>query len=135
MTPATKGAFDWYQFWKRWTLKIRNLCLIDSPVPKTASLAGLLNRLLQKGEGLADFGDILDFICRTIKQGEFARVATVIGNFTLGCQAPDSSSCYSTGNLVFARINVKPAAVLKNFHDLIENCVFVSAKSTVFRIW
>ena len=48
------------------------------------------------------------------KRGNFARIATVIGNFTLCCQAPDSSSCFSTGNLVFARINLKPA-VLKNF--------------------
>ena len=38
----------------------------------------------------------------------------LIRNFTLCCQAPDSSSCFSTGNRVFARINLKPA-VLKNF--------------------
>ena len=31
------------------------LCLIDSPFPKTAGLAGLLNLLLKKAEGLADF--------------------------------------------------------------------------------
>ena len=37
-----------------------------------------------------------------------------IGNFTLCCLAPDSSSYFSTGNLVFARMNLKPA-VLKNF--------------------
>ena len=46
------------------------LCLIDSPIPKTAvlaGLAGLLNLLLQKAEGLADFGEILDFSCRTLK--------------------------------------------------------------------
>ena len=38
----------------------------------------------------------------------------VIGNFNLHCQASDSSSCFSTGNLVVARINLKPAA-LKDF--------------------
>ena len=39
-------------------------------IPNTAGLAGLaglLNLLLQKAEGLADFGEILDFICRTLK--------------------------------------------------------------------
>ena len=39
----------------------------DSPIPKTAGLAGLLNLLLQKAEGLADFGEILDFIFRNLK--------------------------------------------------------------------
>ena len=38
----------------------------------------------------------------------------VVGNFTRCCQAPDSSSYFSTGNLVFARMNLKPAA-LKDF--------------------
>ena len=49
------------------------------------------------------------------------RVATAIDNFTLCCQAPDSSLCFSTGNLVFARINLKPAA-LKNFVFDLELC-------------
>ena len=75
-------------------------------------LAGLLNLLLQKAEGLADIGKILDFICRTLKARRLCSF-TIIGNFTLCCQAPDSSSCFSTGNLVFTRINLKPA-VLKN---------------------
>ena len=81
-----------------------------------AGLAGLLNLLLQKTEGLADFQEIHDFICRTLKtkRGDFARTATVMGNFTLCCQATDSSSCLSTGNLVFANVNLKPTA-LKNF--------------------
>ena len=38
--------------------------LIDSPNPKTASLAGLaglLNSLLQKAAGLVDIGEILNF--------------------------------------------------------------------------
>ena len=46
------------------------VCLIDSPLPKMAGLAGLLkvlNLLLQKAEGLADFGEILDFICKTLR--------------------------------------------------------------------
>ena len=50
--------------------------MIDSQIPKTAGLeglegleglAGLLSLLLQKPEGLADFGEILDFICGTAK--------------------------------------------------------------------
>ena len=52
------------------TWKARNLRLIDSPMPKTVGLAGLvglLKLLLQKAEGLADFGEILDFICRILK--------------------------------------------------------------------
>ena len=48
------------------------------------------------------------------------------------CQAPDSSSCFSTGNLVFARMNLKPAA-LKNL--MFEWAISISAKSTVFQIW
>ena len=47
-----------------------NFCLIDSQIPKTAVLAGLeglLNLLLQKVAGLADFGEILVFICKTLK--------------------------------------------------------------------
>ena len=28
--------------------------------------------------------------------------------FKFCCQAPDSCSCFSTGNLVFARMNLKP---------------------------
>ena len=38
------------------------MCLIDSLIPKAAGLAGLaclLNLLLQKAEGLPDFGEIL----------------------------------------------------------------------------
>ena len=38
----------------------------------------------------------------------------VVCNSAGCCQAPDSSSRLSTGNLVFTRINLKPAA-LKNF--------------------
>ena len=38
----------------------------------------------------------------------------VIGKFTLCQRAPDSCSCFSTGSLVFARINLRPDA-LKNF--------------------
>ena len=52
------------------------------------------------------------FICESLRKIEFACVATVIGSFTLCCQAPNPSSC-STGNLVFARVNLKPSA-LKN---------------------
>ena len=37
-----------------------------------------------------------------------------MSQFSLCCQAPDSSSCFSTGDLVFARLNLK-SAVLKNF--------------------
>ena len=53
---------------KRWTWKTRNLCLIDCKNPKTADLAGLEglpNLQLQQTEGLADFGEILVFICET----------------------------------------------------------------------
>ena len=55
-----------------WQIKPSKLsvCLIDSPIPKTAGLAGLeglLNFLLQKAEGLADFEEILVFICETFE--------------------------------------------------------------------
>ena len=56
------------------------LGLIDSR--KTAGLAGLqgpLNLLPQKAKGLADFGEILDFICKTLKTKQLcSHVATVI---------------------------------------------------------
>ena len=51
-------------------------------------------------------------------------------NFSLCCQAPDSSSCFSTGDLS-ARMNLKPD-LWKNFAFDCE-CVCSSAKSTVFR--
>ena len=38
----------------------------------------------------------------------------VIESVQFCCQAADSSSCFSIGNLVFAKINLKPAA-LENF--------------------
>ena len=50
--------------------RLGNLCLIDSQIPKTAGLAGLeglLNLLLQKAEGLADFVEIPVSICQTLK--------------------------------------------------------------------
>ena len=79
------------------------MCFIYSPVPKTACLVGLAGRR---------FGRLWRdsrLYCRTLKTGQlFSRC------FTLSCQAPDSCSCFSTRNLVFARINLKPA-VLKNF--------------------
>ena len=46
------------------------VCLIDYQILKTAGLAGLKglpNLLLQQAEGLADFGEILAFICETLK--------------------------------------------------------------------
>ena len=57
---------------------IHFLCLIDSPIPKMAGyedFAGLLSLLLQKAEGLADFEEILDFICRS---GNEATMLTVL---------------------------------------------------------
>ena len=49
---------------------------------KTAALVGLealLDPLLQKGEGLADFGEIFVFIYNTLKKGgKFAFAAVVI---------------------------------------------------------
>ena len=59
-------------------------------------------------EGLADFGEMLVFICRILKTRQF------YSYFTLNCQPQDSFSFFSTGNPFFARINLKPAA-LKNF--------------------
>ena len=53
-------------------LEDSDLSLIDSPIPKMAGLAGLQSLLLQKAEGLADFGEILDFICRTLKTRRLA---------------------------------------------------------------
>ena len=44
--------------------------MIESPVPKTAGLAGLadlLNLLLEKAESLADVGEILVLTCETVK--------------------------------------------------------------------
>ena len=66
---------------KQKTWKIQNLCLIDYQLSKTAGLAGLeglLSLLLQKVEGLADFGEILAFICESLKRGKFARAAMVM---------------------------------------------------------
>ena len=88
--------------------------------------------LLQQAEGLANFGEILAFICKTLKTRQiFLRC---YGNLvsSIFCQGPDSSSHFSAGNLIFARMNLKPAA-MKSF-GVIGHCVSVSAKSTVFRI-
>ena len=79
--------------------------------------------------GLADFGEILVFICKTVKTRRICYRCydtVVVGNFASCCQAPDSSSCLSTGNLAknlaFARQYLKPPyhhclkpAALKNF--------------------
>ena len=93
--------------------------LIDSPIPKAASLAGsagLLNLLLQKAEVLADFDEILDFICRILKRGDFARVATLIGNFSL----------LQSTRLVFVFFNWKP----RLHQQKSETCCFEE-----FRVW
>ena len=51
--------------------------MIGSEILKTVGLAGLeglLNLLLQKAEGLADFAEILLFMIETLKRGEVARL-------------------------------------------------------------
>ena len=51
-------------------LKDSDMLLIDSEIPRTsglASLEGQPNLLLKQAEGLADFGEILVFICKTLK--------------------------------------------------------------------
>ena len=58
------------------------------------ALESLQNLLLQTAEGLADSGEIIVFICEALKRGEVACVATIIGNFILCCQQPDSFSCF-----------------------------------------
>ena len=83
--------------------------MTDSQIPKTACLAeGLMNILLRKTEGLADFGEILVFTCVALKTKRICLPRLVI--------------VYSTGNLVFVRVNLKPfivqclkLAALKNF--------------------
>ena len=59
------------------------------------------------------FGNFL-FIYKTPNSKGFCSIAAMIESVRICCQAPDSSSCFSNGNLVFTRMNVKPA-VLKNF--------------------
>ena len=109
------------------------MCLIDYQIPKTAGLAcleGLLNLLFIQVEGLADFGEILVFICETLKtrRGEFARAAMVIESVQSLLSSTGLVFMFSTGNLVYARMILKTAtAVLKNL-CLIGYCVSVSAK-------
>ena len=76
------------KFGKWYTWKTRNLCLIDSQIPKTAGLAGLLNLLLQKAQCLADLEEILDFICRTLKMKRLCSVAK--GNQKLYSSLPST---------------------------------------------
>ena len=80
-----------------------------------------------KAEGLADFAEILIFSCETLKTRQ-TRLFTLC--FALCCQGPDSSSWFSTGNLVL----IWNLLVWRIF-CLIGKCVSVSAKSIVFRIW
>ena len=58
----------------------------------------------------------------------------VIGNFILCCQAPDSSSHFSTGNLIFAFFNWKPHLRQDKSEAfcLEVPCVSVSAQSIPF---
>ena len=55
------------------------------------------------------------FICENLKRGEFARAA--LSQVNLCCQAPDSSSYSLIGNLVFAKMNMKPAVLMKFVFD------------------
>ena len=86
--------------------------MIDSPIPKTAGLADLLNLL--KAEGLADFGEVFVFICATLKTRQFACAAKVIELVQSLLQSTRLVFVFSTENLVFARMNLKPT-VFKNF--------------------
>ena len=119
-----------------------DLCLILTAglaIPKTAGLAGLaglLNLLLQ---GFADFGEILDFICRTLKTRQFClrcyqciwqlyfllpstRLVFMFFNWKPGLRQDRSET-------LCRRINLKlPAAF-----SLIKNCVSVSANSYRFQ--
>ena len=79
-----------------------------------AGLEGLLILLLQRAEGLADLRDILRLICKTLKTRRICSHCYGNHNFAFCCQTPDSYSFYSTGHLVFSRMNLK-SAVLKNF--------------------
>ena len=94
-------------------------------------LAGLLNLLLQKAEGLADFGEIIVFICEALKTRRIWLhcYGNGVSANLLPSQAPDSSSCFSTENHVFSRMNLKPAMLC-----LIAKCVSISAKSSKLKI-
>ena len=90
--------------------------MIDYQIPKTSGLAGLEglpNLLLQQAEGLANFGFSFSF-AKLSKQGEFARAAMVIESFKSLLPSNGLVFVFSTGNVVFARMNLKPAS-LKNF--------------------
>ena len=57
------------------------MCLIDFKIPKTAGmtgLKGLLSLLLQGTEGVANFEEVLIFICETVKSRHIRSLATFV---------------------------------------------------------
>ena len=95
--------------------------MIDYQIPKTAGLAGLegLPNLLHKSaEGLVDFGEILAFICKTLETRRICSCCYSQLSQSNHCrQALDSSSSFSNKNLIFYRMNPKPAALKKFVFD------------------
>ena len=86
------------------------ICAFLTPkVRKRQVLGGLkgpLNLVLSKAEGLTDFGVILVFICKALKTKRICLCC-------YGVAKHQSFFVFSTGNVVFFLMHLKPA-VLKN---------------------
>ena len=110
--------FDWYRFWKTVDLEDSEFVFDCLLYPEN----GRFGRFGRPAEPSAPKGrrfgrlwiDSRFHLQNSENEATVLALLRVIGSFTLCCQTLDSSSYSLTGNSIFARINLKPAA-FKNF--------------------